>query len=109
GRARALHHDAGGVRAHLDVQVLALARGVQKRDRGRTAPSVADGILAAAEALAGGAVVILGHRQAGLARGLDPGGEHRVFGLAPLHADRAFAAAPLARAVLEAFQPPEVR
>ena len=92
----------------FDREILPLHRRMQIADRGRAALAVADRILAAAEALARAAVVVVGDRQAGHARGLEPGGEHRVLGLGPLHADVAVVAAILALAVLPALDALEV-
>ena len=108
GGALALHGDARDMGAHLDREILPLHRRMQIADRGRAALAVADGILAAAEALARAAVVVVGDRQAGHARGFEPGGEHRVRGLGPLHADVAAGAAILALAVLPALDALEV-
>ena len=109
GGALALHRDAGDMGADLDREIFPLHRRTQIADRGRAALAVADGILAAPEAFAARAVVVVGDRQPGRARRLDPGGEHRVLRLAPLHADVAVVAAKLALAVLPVFDALEVR
>ena len=101
--------DARNQRAHLDRQIFPLHRRMQIADRGRAALAVADRILAPSEAHARRAVVVVGHRQARHARGFDPGGEHRVLGLRPLHADVAVRAAEFALAVLPALDALEVR
>src|SRR3954463_2483797 len=81
---------------------------MQIADGRRATLAVADGILAAAEDPSRARVVIFRGRQTGYPRGFEPGGEHRVGGLGPLHADVAILAAIFALAVLPALDALEV-
>src|SRR5262249_30182847 len=100
---RALHQNAGSLRAGHDRQVLAVPHRRQIADGCRTAPAVADRILAPAEAEGLGAVVVVGQRPAGQLGRAAPGLEQGIARPRPLHTDRAAAAARLALAVLPAL------
>ena len=89
-----LRQHAGRVCAGLDREVAAAARRFQVGGCGGRAVAVADGVLAATEAFLLFAVVVLGHRQAGLPGGDEPGVVDRILGLGELRTNRAIAAAP---------------
>ena len=99
GRARALHQESRRLGAGLDREVMTALGRPQIGARGRRAPPVADGVLAAAETFLLLAVVILGEGIAGLLRRLEPGVEDRIGRLGELRAERPLAAAPGVRAV----------
>ena len=107
-RAGSVHDDARDVGAGFHAQVRALLGRAQEGVGGGRAAPVADRVLAAAEALALRAVVIVRHRQARLARRLHPRGEQRIVGLGEFGAERAVAAAIFIGAALPGLAAAEI-
>ncbi len=108
GRARTAQQHAGRLRARLDREVAAIARGLEERIGGRRAPAVPDGVLALAETFRARAVVIGCLGNAGRHAGVDPGLIERVARLRPLRAERARAAAIFVLAALPGLAPFEI-
>src|SRR5262249_32793587 len=96
------------MRAGLDVEISAFARRPQIGARRRRAPSVADGVLPAAEAFLRLAVIVRRRRNADRLAGFDPGVEQRVGCLRILGAERTVTAAPPIGATLPCLGTPEI-
>ena len=109
GGAGALHQHLGRMRAGGNGEIGAVAGRPQIGARRRRTPSVADGVLAAADAFLRFAVVVLGRGQAERLAGVQPGIEQRIGGLGELRAERPRAAAIGILATLPGFGAPEIR
>jgi hypothetical protein len=108
-RARAAQQQFCGQGLRRDRQVGAMTRRLEVGVRRRGAAAVTDRILTASETFVLRRIVVLGDRVAGCLGRIHPGGEQRVPGTGPLHADGAAAAAIRRLAVLPGLEFLEVR